>query len=1766
MKRLFNSCKHMFFRQWSQKSRRLISAMAAISVLCTMFGIFREASLKVSSAKIWDYVVLEDFESYADASDLLSTWPVSTYYDPASLALADDGQNKAMQLDLSGGYGSWIAQAYTYSTGYTISQNPLADGIEFYYETDISWSVPFNIVLNVLHDGAYLDVKPAIGEPIYTLSDGSTDWIPCTVADCYGEPTLLTGAFKGKIHIPFKSFDFPDYTLDLTEVFGTSFSLPSNEYITSLKLIVDDLKLYMNEREISAYELNISGENTIALDGRAQSIPYSCAVTDEKGDSVNDQTILWSLDHNIAGVSIDADSGILTIADTVADAAKLTVTAQISGNAGSATSYPVVMGPGELYENYSLTILDDFESYRNDTQLNAAWSFVSGSPFASGYPKLSAASSWNGSRSMALKGSGNAADYGQANIRNIPVVKNWSGCEGIGVYIKSEYAYTAFRLIINNDYSALGDETGGEYYVQMTDGSFETRNMSWGMVTLPGDSDYTGFVLIPFSTMYASIDVSNVTDLIVTFNSQWCIKEASFDSFVLYRPKAAVPYVKTITVTGDSYVTVPASGEAIKHYSAVVKDQFGIAMPSEAAAFSLDSALTGVSISASGVLKVTSAAQEGTVKIIAKSDSTPEKTGEISVFIKKEKDSLSIVDFSVLGNLSGMLTTAYGDTASAALSAHNGKQAVKITGQNGGTPNQWGNVTLTWSELEKKIWAGFDGVSIGISNPSSKTLQIIPSSGWVNIVGGTEITRIDNDGTVSKQTVSEWSIIDIPAGFSGSVKIPLSAFTFSSGNADVDNLNIGFNCSDFTPDSFYLSVIELYKVSGSVIGRLGLGAPKSIGAKGAVDVKYPVRLTFYNTEGIEVPGEEVTLTIAGNPQGLAISGGVLTVNAPVTLYEATIIAALNSNPTIRTETKIRLHNNVNGTVMLIEDFEGFVNTEALSSVFAVQTLNAAKSEVALNTGSYKMSGGKSIKMTGKGSGSDAAYTFTSILQAVKGYEADWSRFEGIQFYVNNPTTTRLEFSLSVAETSGVWRVVKTGSNYMLQDMNGVSDDMEVPFNIIVIPAGFEGYVKIPLSNFVLANWSTGSVAFNKSSIQAISWGFNGVEFNGKSIYIDDIGIYTTAVSTASVVKVLAPTEAAIPKSGSNIYRLTAFVFDQDGFKMPNEAVTWSVSGNAAGVSISQNGVLTVSSAAQHKKAFAVTALATRRSEVKQTISITPLGDVAHTGMIIENFSGTDSGFMVSDVHGLAELALTGQYNNSEGRSLQVTGKGKNPVTNEGWANIEYPLEGFYQNWSDYNGFTFWVKNPNDLLLQINLMIQDGTGEFYIPKANAPFYYESEKNILAKADISSYNLITLPAHFEGYVLLPFNSYELAGWSFKADGKLGLETMQAFLFAFDSVAFHNKSFYLDTIGLYTDMGFAVQHGNTPDSLLVDTMTSLPILEDFESFHNDVEINSKFSVYSEGGIAKVGLEKNVRKSGEKSGKFTGVDVNSRAANEYSFISYLLPEDKQNWSSYTAFAFWLKNENPTGFLFNLYFKENSGIDWTLKVDSRVYLHWDTGEVEILTITFGNITIPPDFSGTVVLPFESLSVPSWTAVPDAGKPINLESMNQFALGFSCLVMEEKTFYMDDIRVLREDDPVGCKIKLGNSLVIPQSGEKQYALSAAFVGPFNNEISLQGQFGYSLEDVYEGISISGNMLTVSSQAKPSNIGIKVFSDSDMTTFNSIKLVLEDLFQAASMKPANNISPALTGFGIAVIIAFVIFVAGIPTSVVLYKKRKFKKTR
>jgi hypothetical protein len=212
-------------------------------------------------------------------------------------------------------------------------------------------------------------------------------------------------------------------------------------------------------------------------------------------------------------------------------------------------------------------------------------------------------------------------------------------------------------------------------------------------------------------------------------------------------------------------------------------------------------------------------------------------------------------------------------------------------------------------------------------------------------------------------------------------------------------------------------------------------------------------------------------------------------------------------------------------VVVVQGFEGYGNDTEMKKGIEVWK-DGGILELSLST-SIKNEGNQSLKMIPKGP--NGSQPWASITVPVEKGKNNWTGADEIQLYVKNVGTTYLSFQVNIYEAGGeAWALKSTGTASIATTAPGKYQEVKCDYNVITVPAGFAGLVKIPFTSFEVASWYTGDAKNDKldlMDISTINFGFSATDNKDKSIYVDTFSIAGTGLEAE------AATDAATGTTG-----------------------------------------------------------------------------------------------------------------------------------------------------------------------------------------------------------------------------------------------------------------------------------------------------------------------------------------------------------------------------------------------------------------------------------------------------------------------------------------------------------------------------------------------------------------------------------------------------------------------------------------------------------
>lgn len=194
---------------------------------------------------------------------------------------------------------------------------------------------------------------------------------------------------------------------------------------------------------------------------------------------------------------------------------------------------------------------------------------------------------------------------------------------------------------------------------------------------------------------------------------------------------------------------------------------------------------------------------------------------------------------------------------------------------------------------------------------------------------------------------------------------------------------------------------------------------------------------------------------------------------------------------------------------LIEDFESYADDAALEEAW---------------TEAWSDKPGSVTRALGEASGSNglklavaiADSTWSNIIHSIPADKQDWSKFDGLSFWVDNTTDDNKDFSLNVALQTPVSKGefgLKEGGSALTMEADGSWRPVGFNGSSLNVPAGFKGVVKVAWDQFVQSAWQCDgdqaacAAALDPSVVTGLQFGYPPAGYIHNVVTIDDILLY-----------------------------------------------------------------------------------------------------------------------------------------------------------------------------------------------------------------------------------------------------------------------------------------------------------------------------------------------------------------------------------------------------------------------------------------------------------------------------------------------------------------------------------------------------------------------------------------------------------------------------------------------------------------------------------
>lgn len=294
-----------------------------------------------------------------------------------------------------------------------------------------------------------------------------------------------------------------------------------------------------------------------------------------------------------------------------------------------------------------------------------------------------------------------------------------------------------------------------------------------------------------------------------------------------------------------------------------------------------------------------------------------------------------------------------------------------------------------------------------------------------------------------------------------------------------------------------------------------------------------------------------------------------------------------------------------------------------------------------------------------------------------------------------------------------------------------------------------------------------------------------------------------------------------------------------------------------------------------------------------------------------------------------------------------------------------------------------------------------------------------------------------------------------------------------------------------------------------------------DDFEQYKSDADIKKAYTVWDDGAVLNVSLNKTALDPSvhslrlnfgqpNASDKSIRIDVtatgqinqamkieliapNSANRSVNGSIYHVLPGRWRAWTGGSAVRFRVDNASTETLLLSFNFKEEFNEYWAVSTDGIFFLQSSENLLVQKDIEYGNLPIPANFQGFVLIPFYSFSVPAWnTARGD--EVMNLKRIESFAFSVQLGHALPRAFVVDDVEVIPEVELKTLTIQGASRIQVPVSGEHREQFTTVLHAPSKDD-TKQVKADWSLVQSFDSnISIGDDgILTVPSGTQSGTI-------------------------------------------------------------------------
>ncbi len=297
--------------------------------------------------------------------------------------------------------------------------------------------------------------------------------------------------------------------------------------------------------------------------------------------------------------------------------------------------------------------------------------------------------------------------------------------------------------------------------------------------------------------------------------------------------------------------------------------------------------------------------------------------------------------------------------------------------------------------------------------------------------------------------------------------------------------------------------------------------------------------------------------------------------------------------------------------------------------------------------------------------------------------------------------------------------------------------------------------------------------------------------------------------------------------------------------------------------------------------------------------------------------------------------------------------------------------------------------------------------------------------------------------------------------------------------------------------------------------ETSPSTVFRDSFESYVNTYQLQKAYATWEDGARIEVVLEEDTVDGSGNAMQVKVLGPNPHDGQKTGSLFHSLPLFSRNWSGAEGISFWLGNPSEDALWLTFNFKEAYNEYWSVNSGSSFFLMGADETYSQSECLYGNLVIPANFTGRVIIPLESFSVPDWNTARGDRK-LQTGAVESYAIGVTLNEDYPRTFYVDTFEVLA-DGNLPRALRGETVIRIPETGEhrESYTLD-------DSKAVTGSDYLWEIQSTLNpGVSIDQDgVLTIPADSQDETISVK-FSMGNQTVNLPVKLVLGENTEARS---------------------------------------------